>query len=270
MGVRAPWMPGSRPGMMIEYRRHNAHLSQSHRHHRRRTCRSLPVAGAGSGRRRSAWSKRWATTISSNRCRAPGPIIPPRWKCSIASAFIENSNRAASSRRYFITGTGTRTSSSPPSITLELKNDTRFPYVLQCERIKIVEEALKMAKAHPNIDLAAWRPNFSPSRRMADGVTARVRQSGGRGGNDRRPLSCQRRGRAQHRAQGPRHRVRGFYLRRPHAEHRSRLRFHAARLCAPQLHFRSGRVVEPVPLERAAGPLARAFPDRSRRPTKKR
>ena len=34
-----------------------------------------------------------------------------------------------------------------------LKDDTRFPYVLQCERIKIVEEALKLAKAHPNIDL---------------------------------------------------------------------------------------------------------------------
>jgi len=34
-----------------------------------------------------------------------------------------------------------------------LKDDTRFPYVLQCERIKIVEEALKMAKAHPDIDL---------------------------------------------------------------------------------------------------------------------
>ncbi len=34
-----------------------------------------------------------------------------------------------------------------------LKNDTRFPYVLQCERIKIVEEALQMAKTHPNIDL---------------------------------------------------------------------------------------------------------------------
>ena len=34
-----------------------------------------------------------------------------------------------------------------------LKDDTRFPYVLQCERIKIVEEALAMAKAHPNIDL---------------------------------------------------------------------------------------------------------------------
>src|SRR5438034_4903377 len=34
-----------------------------------------------------------------------------------------------------------------------LKDDTRFSYVLQCERIKIVEEALKMAQAHPNIDV---------------------------------------------------------------------------------------------------------------------
>ncbi len=34
-----------------------------------------------------------------------------------------------------------------------LKEDTRFPYVLQCERIKIVEEALKLAKAHPNIEV---------------------------------------------------------------------------------------------------------------------
>ena len=36
---------------------------------------------------------------------------------------------------------------------IHLKDDTAFPYVLQCERIKIVEEALKLAKAHPNIDL---------------------------------------------------------------------------------------------------------------------
>jgi 3-(3-hydroxy-phenyl)propionate hydroxylase len=36
---------------------------------------------------------------------------------------------------------------------IHLKDDTRFPYVLQCERIKIVEEALKMAKTHPGIDL---------------------------------------------------------------------------------------------------------------------
>src|SRR5215475_10477831 len=36
---------------------------------------------------------------------------------------------------------------------IHLKDDTRFPYVLQCERIKIVEQALKMVKAHPGIDL---------------------------------------------------------------------------------------------------------------------
>lgn len=34
-----------------------------------------------------------------------------------------------------------------------LKNDTRFPYVLQCERIKIIEEALAMAKAHPLVEV---------------------------------------------------------------------------------------------------------------------
>ncbi len=34
-----------------------------------------------------------------------------------------------------------------------LKDDTRFPYVLQCERIKIIEVALKAAKAHPLIDV---------------------------------------------------------------------------------------------------------------------
>src|SRR5919201_6882229 len=34
-----------------------------------------------------------------------------------------------------------------------LEADTSFPYVLQCERIKVVEEALQLAKAHPDIDL---------------------------------------------------------------------------------------------------------------------
>ena len=32
-----------------------------------------------------------------------------------------------------------------------MKDDTRFPFALQCERIKIVEEALAMAKANPLI-----------------------------------------------------------------------------------------------------------------------
>jgi 3-(3-hydroxy-phenyl)propionate hydroxylase len=48
-----------------------------------------------------------------------------------------------------------------------LKDDTRFPYVLQCERIKIVEEALKMAKVHPDIE------------QTADRVTAHVTNAAG-------------------------------------------------------------------------------------------
>jgi 3-(3-hydroxy-phenyl)propionate hydroxylase len=54
-----------------------------------------------------------------------------------------------------------------------LQDDTRFPYVLQCERIKIVEEALAMAKAHPNIELRL-STEFVGFEQDADGVTARV------------------------------------------------------------------------------------------------
>ncbi len=54
-----------------------------------------------------------------------------------------------------------------------LKNDTRFPYVLQCERIKIVEEALAMAKAHPNIELRL-ATEFVSFAQDGDGVTARA------------------------------------------------------------------------------------------------
>src|SRR5712692_8524832 len=54
-----------------------------------------------------------------------------------------------------------------------LKDDTRFPYVLQCERIKIVEEALKLAKAHPNIELRLSTA-FTSFTQDADGVTAHM------------------------------------------------------------------------------------------------
>jgi 3-(3-hydroxy-phenyl)propionate hydroxylase len=59
-----------------------------------------------------------------------------------------------------------------------LKDDTRFPYVLQCERIKIVEEALAMAKAHPNIELRL-STEFIGFEQDSDGVTARVVNAGG-------------------------------------------------------------------------------------------
>jgi 3-(3-hydroxy-phenyl)propionate hydroxylase len=54
-----------------------------------------------------------------------------------------------------------------------LKNDTRFPYVLQCERIKIVEEALVLAKAHPNIDVRL-STEFVSFEQRADSVSARI------------------------------------------------------------------------------------------------
>jgi 3-(3-hydroxy-phenyl)propionate hydroxylase len=61
---------------------------------------------------------------------------------------------------------------------IDLKNDTRFPYVLQCERIKIVEEALAMAKAHPGIDLRL-SSTFTDFAQTASGVTARFTNPAG-------------------------------------------------------------------------------------------
>ena len=61
---------------------------------------------------------------------------------------------------------------------IHLKDDTRFPYVLQCERIKIVEEALKMAKAHPLIDLRL-RTVYNAFEQNADRVIARVSNPAG-------------------------------------------------------------------------------------------
>ena len=54
-----------------------------------------------------------------------------------------------------------------------LKDETPFPYVLQCERIKIVEEAMKLAKAHPDIDLRL-STTFTGFEQDGDGVTATV------------------------------------------------------------------------------------------------
>ena len=59
-----------------------------------------------------------------------------------------------------------------------LKDDTRFPYVLQCERIKIVEEALRLAKAHPDIELRL-STSFTGFTQNADGVLAQVTNAAG-------------------------------------------------------------------------------------------
>jgi 3-(3-hydroxy-phenyl)propionate hydroxylase len=61
---------------------------------------------------------------------------------------------------------------------IHLESDTRFPYVLQCERIKIVEEALAMAKAHPGIDLRL-SSTFTGFAQDACGVTAQFTNPAG-------------------------------------------------------------------------------------------
>ena len=59
-----------------------------------------------------------------------------------------------------------------------LKDDTRFPFALQCERIKIVEEALGMAKAHPLIDVRMGTV-FTGFAQDADGIAAFVENEAG-------------------------------------------------------------------------------------------
>jgi 3-(3-hydroxy-phenyl)propionate hydroxylase len=61
---------------------------------------------------------------------------------------------------------------------IHLKDDTRFPYVLQCERIKIVEEALKMAKAHSEIDVRL-STSFTHFAQDGSGVVAHVVNAAG-------------------------------------------------------------------------------------------
>ena len=54
-----------------------------------------------------------------------------------------------------------------------LKGETTFPYVLQCERIKIVEEALAMAKDDPLCDLRMGT-TFESFEQKSEGVVAVV------------------------------------------------------------------------------------------------
>jgi 3-(3-hydroxy-phenyl)propionate hydroxylase len=59
-----------------------------------------------------------------------------------------------------------------------LKNDTKFPFVLQCERIKIIEEALKLAKAHPLVDVR-MATEFLGFTQNADAVLVQVTNAAG-------------------------------------------------------------------------------------------
>ncbi|MBX9841613.1 MAG: FAD-dependent monooxygenase [Xanthobacteraceae bacterium] len=59
-----------------------------------------------------------------------------------------------------------------------LKDDTKFPYVLQCERIKIIEEALKLSKAHPLIEVR-MATEFTGFERKAEAVAIEAKNAAG-------------------------------------------------------------------------------------------
>ena len=59
-----------------------------------------------------------------------------------------------------------------------LVNDTKFPFVLQCERIKIIEEALAMAKAHPLIEVR-MSSEFTGFEQSEDSVSVKIQNEGG-------------------------------------------------------------------------------------------
>ncbi|MGH8123843.1 MAG: FAD-dependent oxidoreductase, partial [Rudaea sp.] len=61
---------------------------------------------------------------------------------------------------------------------VHLNSDTKFPFVLQCERIKIIEEALAMAKANPLI-VVRMSTTFTRFSQTADGVTVHVTNQDG-------------------------------------------------------------------------------------------
>ena len=145
-----------------------------------------------------------------------------------------------------------------------LKDDTKFPYVLQCERIKIIEEALKLAKAHPLIEVR-MATEFTGFEQKADAVSVEVRNAAGERETIRASylVSCE--GARSVARKDLDRRIRRIHLSRAHHQHRGCLRFQEARLHRAQLHLRSGRIFQPVPLEGPAGPLAHPLPDQHRR-----
>jgi 3-(3-hydroxy-phenyl)propionate hydroxylase len=54
-----------------------------------------------------------------------------------------------------------------------LKDDTRFPYALQCERIKVIEEAMAMALENPMVEVR-MRTTFESFEETPGGIVAQV------------------------------------------------------------------------------------------------
>src|SRR2546421_8482832 len=59
-----------------------------------------------------------------------------------------------------------------------LAGDTKFPFVLQCERIKIIEEALAIAKKHPLVAVL-MSTEFTDFKQSTDTVSVEVQNAAG-------------------------------------------------------------------------------------------
>ena len=146
-----------------------------------------------------------------------------------------------------------------------LKNDTRHPFVVQCEQFKTAKLLLQRLQELSQCRGACSATPSSTSRRPIDSVSVDVRGPDGIEHAHRR-LSDRRRRRPQHGAQAMRHRVRGLHLARAlHRVHHALTTSRPNRgYCSAQLFRRPGRLVQLLQGlgRRPARPVAHGVPDR--------
>ena len=144
---------------------------------------------------------------------------------------------------------------------IHLKDDTKFPFVLQCERIKIIEEALKMAKEHPLISVR-MSTTFTGFSQTEDDVAVQVSNSDG----ETEIIT----GSYLASAEGARSIARkdmdvefeGFTYPERTLNIEVAYDFTKHGFTRAELHFGSCRILQSLSLERSARPLAHPFSDR--------
>ena len=133
-----------------------------------------------------------------------------------------------------------------------LKDETPYPFAVQCEQHKLAGMAIERLKKFPHakVEFSARVMSLTQiRRRRRDRGRDRRRHAQGRG-----LLSDRRRRRTLDRAQGARHRVRGLHPSRTlHDPDHDRQHRHAVSGLHAQLHLRSGRLVLGVQGERRRG-----------------
>ncbi len=131
--------------------------------------------------------------------------------------------------------------------------------MLQCERIKIIEEALKLAKAHPLVDVR-MATEFLGFTQNADAVLVQVKNAAGDAETIRGSYLVSAEGARSIARKELEPRVRRLHLSGAHDQHRGRSRLPPAWLRRAQLHLGPGRILQSVSLEGPAGSLAHSLP----------